>query len=1684
MSKPGSVFSMGSGGATYEHNVQAAYLLAMLLKIEIPLVTMGRISEVAFQTTSKGYATDDLLVEVDLGSGSKKKILGQIKYNVALTEANETFNEVITAFWKDFNNVTFDKSKDRLLLIKSNLTNNDKKHFNVLLDWASTHNNEVDFYKEVERIAIKKQHLNIFESLLKKANSDEDVPKKDIWKFLRCMALVGYDFTTETSTAYSNVLNIITLTKATDCTLTGSQIWNNLLVLAAQYNLNGGTLSYEECKQLDVYKCFDPSVFDNTFTSVSKLKEDGNIIIEPFTSSIEDFHLDRSDTLEELLEASKKHQFTIITGSAGAGKSALLKDFIETYHDKKNIFVFKAEQFNESTLSHVFTRLGVVHSISEIVNSIGYLKEKLIVIDSLEKLLEANPENAFQQFLTKIKSFKDVKVIFTSRAYAVNLILQKYYVTDVEAIEVKLMSDEELDAALLHFPNLKPYFENPGIKEILRSPKYLQFAVNTIGVSGFQVEDLSLINFKSNLWSHIIEKSTIAGSGMARKRGKAFSNVAIKRAQSMRLFVEPDEGVDEAAIEALLDDHILYKNRNEYQFAPSHDILEDWALVKHLSKLKADAPTIEYFFNQIGSQPAFRRAFRLWVEDYLIEDIDSIVTIIRSTINNDKIEKYWTDEILVSVFRSKDASPFFKSFKADLLADNASFLGRCLMLTRTACKEYGLGSEKNKSILFPVGSVWKELLVFIAENVTALSSLRESIFSLLLDWELRFLLDSDNLSFEEIEACKSIVTQFIQQIESEDNFWLNKLSREKYTIQELVYLFFSLAPFAKPELKDFFNRTNSKDGVAWRVQQFYEIAIKIALGGIRNQSLIKEFPELLISLTDKNWKVQPKEEVEEVKIDGHRSISSFLPKPRPEKEESWGIEDSKFDYYPSGIYKTFAAGLFSTHPIKAISFVTNFINYSVDFFMQSDYAKEHPLEKLTLQFQDGKEGIQYGDLDLWIAYRGLATRIHTLIESLLMSLEHYLLQLAAVDNDLAKKLLEEHCKYMLQFSNNVALTSVVASVFMSNPKAFTDAILPIIGLRQFYDWDLQRSISEYHSVAPEDNKIPYAQKERMDSNALPHRRKYHQGLRAFMIPYQINYGKLNEELFKIFDKFYKDFADDHMWIKTVTEIDVRKLKPGKVNEEAGTVELVPSYPEEISETITAIEEDFKDNHFDASYSNMLRKAIENEVEITFEQWLEIYNYYTAVDFQHGMFDMPVSLSKIGLDSFSAQLNEQQVSWCFYTIFKAVDALITDKYKNDYNLSMNYSLLEKKTILHAIHLLPKYAASDKAKTDCRILLGRLVLCPLDDYDLRQFLMYFRDEFIKNCPDTATDLTKMVVSFAKFEKENPRPYYRATKEELVEYEKSFKYFIRTSMDAPTEIDSKTIDYLLYEKHLLVRAMLMMSTKNCNPTEVDYVIKVISEFVSQQTTVEGDTWRRSNQSFDYTAQTDMQLFLGQLFLYSSKVDYGQNLVDILVFPFLQEFNERNENIHDLFKFVANTLNFCITIMYDIVRDNTEEELQEYGTRFWQLWEYLFNKLKESDSYYFSDKLLLDNRFLKSLEDWKGFLSYKEQYLNMAAYFGTRKLSSVISVFSTFGEKVFLPEGLLILKELIDERPENIADLMGKDGKTLIKKLFFNHISIIKNRQDLVNAYLHILGLMIDSGSTEAYLIRENVFVYKTEV
>ena len=89
---------------------------------------------------------------------------------------------------------------------------------------------------------------------------------------------------------------------------------------------------------------------------------------------------------------------------------------------------------------------------------------------------------------------------------------------------------------------------------------------------------------------------------------------------------------------------------------------------------------------------------------------------------------------------------------------------------------------------------------------------------------------------------------------------------------------------------------------------------------------------------------------------------------------------------------------------------------------------------------------------------------------------------------------------------------------------------------------------------------------------------------------------------------------------------------------------------------------------------------------------------------------------------------------------------------------------------------------------------------------------------------------------------------------------------------------------------------------------------------------------------------------------------------------------------------------------------------------------------------------------------------------------------MFSTVGEKTFLPDGINWLTSLLKENPTEVVNLVSRSGERLVKRLFYNHIFNIKNSNQLIDDYIWILNNMIDLGSSEAYFFRENIITYKT--
>lgn len=1678
MASEASVFQMSGGGFVYENYIQSAFLTAMILKGNVPTFENGNIIEIAFQCKRKGYQTDDLFIKIENGQNEHRVVI-QIKYNISLTENNKTFKDVIKSFWIDFNKSDiFNIEKDKFFLIKSSLTNDDKNQVIVILDWAKTHKDETDFYSEIERIDIKRQTINKFSNLLKEANDDVEVSKKQIWGFLRCFNLLAYDFTLQSSTHQSHILDLIRLSKTTTSNTSPLEIWNTILVKSAELNLNGGSVTYEDLISYNFYKYFDLSYTQNAYNSLQKLVANGNLIVKPFKSTINNYHINRDSTRLKIKKSFNDYSITFITGNPGVGKSAIVKELLDNEFIDSIPLIFKADQFNKSNLAQVFGDIQIAHNLQELFSTLSLLQNKLIIIDSAEKLLEGHPDNAFKQLLAIVNETTDLKLLITSRSYAVNIITQKYGIDSekLNLIEIPTLSDLELQEISIEFPQLNNLFLNREIKELLRSPKYLEFGLLAISQENFKTAVISLKEFKEKLWSQIIENSTVIKNGLARKREKTFNHIAISRALSMQLFFEPDDNFNDfEAIEVLLNDNVITKNGLKFEFAPSHDILEDWALIRYIESIQKKISQGESLFKKLSNQPAIRRAFRLWIEDLIINNPEEVIGLINETLNNSEIETYWTDEILTAVFRAKNCEMFFIEFKEILLQDKAVFLNRCILIARTTCREYAFDNN-SKDILFPIGSVWEELLDFIAVHFEEISIIRSSIIKLLFEWEYKIIFQQAKCSSKEIAAVMSIVSNCIKEIELKDEYWLKSFGKDNW--RELTYLFFYLLPHNKVEVESLLIRSynRKKDNDSWELSDFYKKVIDITLGAIRNQKVIANFPDLIIKIANKKWKYSPKKEV----ITGRRSLLDFPE--RKDRDECWGVKKDYLHFFPAGVYKTFVYTLLLYEPIKAINYIIEFTNYMTKSYADSEYSENDNLEKIELTLNDGSKMEQYANSYLWCAYRGTNVT-HDLLVSILMSLEKYLLGLAILESEADKKLFQYIVEYCIKKSNSVSISSVIVSVFIAHPKSFGNTILPILKIKEFYMFDLERSTIEHSSFAIVDQNISFAQKERNDSNHLPHRRKYPRGLREFILYYQFNERELNKELHEIFDNFYKNCDNDLFWEKAINEMDTRKYKSTVLDKDKGIIQLQVSYSKEIKEVVQEFTDQRKDEDTSLNFSGTLHNAIEKNELITFSQWLTIYKHFSSEETEKTMFDKPVSLSVLGLKHFLTEVDITQKEWCLDTILSTTIEIIKNKFSRDYGSQPNFNLLEADLTIKSTHLLFDNIEEIEARNEIKIIISYLLICPLAEYEQKEYLEYFRTTFNSFQPYEILRQWFFLISYAKFVCQKPNTYYH--NEEL---ERDFKekehLFIIDWLDNSDTLNFNDLSFDLYKVHYLGLALLLIPVDTKNDSQKDFILKItkliLDDLKYKNNYNYSSSRSKRNRKLDSTISIKIQFYLNEVLL-CNDLEFSKKLLETLIEPFCDAKFEVTRNTIDIYKFAYEIFDYTITRLDDVVVQDNPSDINIYAVKFWELWKHLFEKISLTGNNYFQKQLLLDTKWPLKSDNWKGFINKKSFYEEMIKSFGITNFESLLNVFSTFGEKVFLPNGLTWIAKFLKENPENILYLNSKSSKKLIQVLFNNHITIIKNNQNLVSDFIFILNKMVEIGSSEAYLIRESVITYK---
>ena len=240
-------FSTGGGGTKFETNIQAAFVTLMLTKGHAPCLPCWPIVEIKLQGKIADYSTDDIIVFIQNSqTNERRRLLGQVKHSIYMTNSNLIFGEVIKAAWDDFNNEdVFTKGKDIIALITGPLSESTIKNVNYILEQARHTKDENEFLLHINKANFSsnaaRKKLITFQIHLKNANNGVNLSDFELFNFLKHFFLLGYDLDKKGSVVSSLLQSHISQYNKE----IPEKIWYQIIDTVQSFNQNAGTITLE-----------------------------------------------------------------------------------------------------------------------------------------------------------------------------------------------------------------------------------------------------------------------------------------------------------------------------------------------------------------------------------------------------------------------------------------------------------------------------------------------------------------------------------------------------------------------------------------------------------------------------------------------------------------------------------------------------------------------------------------------------------------------------------------------------------------------------------------------------------------------------------------------------------------------------------------------------------------------------------------------------------------------------------------------------------------------------------------------------------------------------------------------------------------------------------------------------------------------------------------------------------------------------------------------------------------------------------------------------------------------------------------------------------------------------------------------------------------------------------------------
>ena len=1056
-------FSTGGGGVNFETRVQAAFVLSLLTNSCVPCLSQHmKAKELKFQNKYDGVNTDDFVLVATDKANNQSQLFAQIKHEITISEsADSMFSEVINSAWKDFKGTDFNVENDSIALITGPLPKLEVNNTLPILEWAKYSSNSEDFIKKSKTKGFtseaKVRKLNIFRTQLTIANDGNAITDDELWLFLKAFQLISFDLDVKDSVVANLLCSLI------ECCSDESPylVLSKLVTCAQEFNQNAGTLTKDNVPK-DIKLLFEQVSkvdFENDFL---KLKERGKHIFEGISNTINGFHVDRAEPLAKISELYGVNDFIFVTGARGVGKSGVVKDFISKKGKDVPVFYLRAEDLDKSHLNDVFTSIGMNSTLGQIECYFSLLKEKILVIESLEKILELNYQDAFVDLLQYIKRQAGWTIIATGRDYAYQQLTFNYLqpsAIQFDSVNVEGLTSDQVAQVSEHIPELTGLISNDSLTELLKVPFFIEIAVRAIGNGAQFKSGDTEVDFRNTVWATVISKDADRKSGMPDKRRTTFINIAKQRAKKMLFGIRANE-FDPEVVAKLEEDHLIHRDQRSATISLMHDVLEDWALEEYIDgEYVENSHDLVNFLLTIGNEPAISRAFRLWLYRKLKSD-DATNEFVEEVLTTDGIESYWKDEAIAAIMQHDSPEGFLYSLKSQLLKDDCALLIRFCFILRITCQRPSslyndllVKDEKSgilKSLfLQPYGNGWEALFDFIYEVKHDLSdSMLTQVVEVINEW-----CGLINIYDDLPKASHKVGLLSLWLLEQVKDSYRDEGRRKK-----ILNALLKVSTAVKEKFDELMEQDIFISKIKPRRLTYVDELTSLALVGINVPMLCKRYPDFVVKLSLHEWLLQKPEDDKF----GYGSYSLV------DVEESFGL-DSEGDFSPASGAKGPFKYLLHSHPRLALDFIIKLCNLTAQKYAESKFgapssdeqeqyfSNEVVAKQVDIILNDGTLIKQYASPHLWKGYRGHST-LPDILQCALMALENWLIEY--IDKSDENNEIAWIYDYLLRSSNSVMPTSVLSSVATGFHEKVGKVAFPLLKCADLYYLDLIRMTEE------------------------------------------------------------------------------------------------------------------------------------------------------------------------------------------------------------------------------------------------------------------------------------------------------------------------------------------------------------------------------------------------------------------------------------------------------------------------------------------------------------------------------------------------------------------------------------------------------------------------------------------------